>query len=463
MGQIRNHQIVNNTLTGTSINSNFKFYDELELPIDEGDVRFWQGRFWQATQDITTVEITDPIESNLTNSPDNRLEWWYKLPQYGTKRFEFEMFQVNEYPLDSSNLNDRWFAMHASRMISNFDSYTNFLFDITNQSNKWYGLQFASEAEFITWINTNVSSNSTLVRVYGLVKGDMYNIHKIQGRNMALGFIKGNDNGNKSLYNKSCCGLNSNWEHMEDFATDVLERITGVTPNSSNAPGSIIFTANKSNLYTLYQTKNCPNTINFNEPSTGGKTKFNPVSNTFSNIVGGDTFNPIIGSNAFYALNISTFNWSFVGLQNMTDSEYVSAQSFVKAYGFEDPSGNVIAVIKPVGMDEFRINYMASGGYDWFGIYYNSDDKPRVERLHSSAYTIFNNMESNISVHLNKSSILQGQKNAKQYNLNHNTLRNVRYFCVASDGYMSDFSNEVQWKIKHNGAKAYTMLHSTVK
>jgi len=410
MGQIKNHQIVNNTLTGTSINRNFKFYDELEIPIVKDEIRYWQGKYWQTIQDITFVEIADPTEGVLTNSPDNRPEWWYELPQYGTKRYEFESFQINDYPLSSSNLNERWLSIHAIRMRFNFNSYTNFLFDITNGTDSWYGLQFGIESEFITWINTNISSGITFIRVYGLIKGDEYNIHKIQGRNTALGFIKGNESGGRSLYNKSCSGLSSNWEHMEDFATDVLKRITGITPNSTNAPAAILFTSNKSNMYNLYQTKNCPNTISFNSSPTGNKTKFDPVGNSFSNINSGDVFNPIVGSNAFYAINITTFNWSFVSLQNMADSEYLSSQSFVKVYGFEDSAGNIIAVVKPVGMDEFRINYTASGGYDWFGIYYNSDDKPRVERLQSSSYQIFNNIQTNISVYLKKSSIIQGQK-----------------------------------------------------
>jgi len=394
MAQIRNHQIVNNNLTGATFDRNFRFYDEMEVPILKGEIRYWQSKYYQTLKDITLIDIPTPVENDLTNSPDLKPEWWFELPNFAVKRHDFESFSTNYHPISNNILNEIVFKYHCARLCDNFDSYTNFLFDITNDSNEWKALQFSDITNFVNWYNTNTSINSVYVRIYGLIKDESYRIHKMHGRNQSLGICKGST-GKYSNYYKSGCGLQSNWDNIDTFSTDVLTRVTGVIP-SVNVSGAIHFTSNVNNMYKLYRTQNCPNIIRFTS-TPNMKQKYNPTTDSVSNISVDEEFYPITGSNAFYYID-NLANWSFVSVQNMSDSNYLNSYSYIKTYSFENSSGEIIIIVKPVGMDEFRINYISADNITFYGLFYNSDDKPKVYKIPSSAMTNINSAESNQSV-----------------------------------------------------------------
>jgi len=69
MGQIKNHQIENNTITGASLDSNIGIYDETKVYVVDEKV------FWKATLYQCTIDVVPTIESDLTNAPDLSANW----------------------------------------------------------------------------------------------------------------------------------------------------------------------------------------------------------------------------------------------------------------------------------------------------------------------------------------------------------------------------------------------------
>jgi len=465
MGQIRNSQIRDNDLTGRSINRNFRFFDEQELPINKGEVRFWQGKWWRTLQDITTAETggSIPKEGDLTYSPDLQSAYWQEVPNYGMKKYVFESFSLYySGSITVARLIREALSPLASRMVTNWAVYgANCLFDVTSGSQKWSGLQFASENDYVTWHNNQTFPGQINVEVYGIIDLSRGQYHKVYGRNEGLSIIKGSNplSNNRSNYHKGCCLLSSNWDNKEDFAVDVLERLTGTTPSSpSDATRCIHFPGNP-DMYKMYQTLNTPNTIHFYGGTSSDKRAYNPSTQGVSNITNGDEFTPIPGANGFYKITISSAMWQFAGVQNVTDNEYLQGQSLVKIYGFQRSDGHVIAIVKPVGQDAFRLSWKEPiTGKTLLGGFYNKDDKMRLEDI-----TAFSSNPDGYgtSFHINKGAITARQKSSSAYRVADGRLRNIAMFVADGDGYMVPVSHEIEWQTKRNGAKAYTLLNNS--
>jgi len=464
MAQIRNTQIRDNDLTGRTINRNFRFFDEQEVPINKGEIRFWQSKWWQVTQDITVTETGGdiPAEGDISYSPDVETEYWRQLPNYGSERYEFEVFGFYNYPITQITL-DESLSSTASRMKNNFESYSKLLFDIHNSSSGDYlGKQFATSASFITWVNDNLTTGDTIVRVYGNVDGDSTNIHKLHGRNFAYGIIKGNDSSSNSQYYKGMCGQESNWDNIEAFSMDILERITGVTPSdATNASRCIWFPQNNQNLYKLYPTINSEIEIEFTGGVRAQKRSFDPATNTFNTINTSDIFSSIPGSNGFYSIRTTNYSWQFAGVQHLPTGEYFRpTHSYVKVYGFQDSSGNIGVIVKPVGMDEFRLTSIEeTGDKTYYSLSYNDDDKPKVMDI-SSEITHLNQELSNIDVIIYKEALVNCQNAKGVTSPSTTTLKNVKFFYSDDKGNISKFSPEIRWHINRPGAKIMTLLNN---
>lgn len=74
MGQFDKEQILNNSLTGASFNSNLNFYDETASYII-GDKVFWQLITYECT-----AAVTGSIEGDLTNAPNLSANWKAIVP-----------------------------------------------------------------------------------------------------------------------------------------------------------------------------------------------------------------------------------------------------------------------------------------------------------------------------------------------------------------------------------------------
>jgi len=466
-GSIRNTQIIDNNLTGTSINRNYKFYDEREIPLSEGEIRWWQGKYWKVIKDITLADVggTMPKEEDLTNTPDLQPDFWFPLPNYAEQRFVFETMIIQSSVIDATELNDKIFTNFAVRMKGNFNSYNNFLFDFEglNNGKNIYGVQFADIAEFVSWYNAKNFAYGTTVTVYANINLGAVPIHKLYGLNNAFSIIKGKNIQGQSNYLKSGSGYMSDWEHIDDFSNDILTRITGVAPSStSDSKRAIHFNGNKKNMYVLYNTTHFNNTIRF-EAVSSQKRSFNPHTNSFSSISSQQEFFPIDGANAFYYVNNDTSSWAFYGVQNIIDSEYFSSsKSLVKVYAFKDVNDNFIAIVKPVGQDLFTLNWVGDmTNLNIYAGYYNRDDKMRIEKLNSDDYAYRNNDYANISLWIKKSALLKSQSCNLTNNINKNTIRNVVFFFCDNEGNMTTLSHEIDWVIKGSGAKVYAMLNNS--
>ncbi len=465
MGQIRNSQIRNNDLTGRSINRNFRFFDEQELPINKGEVRFWQGAWWRTRQDLTIAETggTLPVEGVLTYSPDLQPTYWQEVPNYGMKKHVFESFMATNGTLTVASLGSDSLTPMAVRMKDNWAVYgANCLFDITSGVQSWFGLQFATETDYIIWHNAQSFPDQVNVEVYGIMDLSRGQYHKVYGRNEGLSLVKGSDqlNNNRSNYHKGCSLFRSNWDNREAFAIDVMERLTGTTPSSaSDATRCIHFPSNQ-DMYKMYQTLDTPNTIHFNGGLSSEKRAYNPITQGVSTILGGDEFTPIPGANGFYRITISgSGTWQFAGVQNISDSEYLQGQSLIKVYGFQRPDGHILAIIKPVGQDAFRLSWKESiTGKSLLGGFYNKDDKMKLEDI--TAYSP-NPNGSGTSFHINKTCITSGQRSDVSYRVVEGKLRNMAMFVADGDGYMVPVSHEIEWQTNKNGAKAYTLLNNS--
>jgi len=467
MGQIRNTQIINNDLTGCSINRNFKFFDECEVPINIGEIRFWQGKWWKVIQNITTAETggSIPNEGNLTYSPDLEPDYWFNIPNYGKQKYIFESFiMMSPGSVTPTSMDNLCLMPMASRMVSNFNSYTNFLFDVYDESGHRYeGKQFDSQTEFLTWYNSLTLSGTITVEVYGIIDGSRTNLHKVYGRNGGLSVIVGKNAQGQSNYHNGGCLEDSDWEERTDFATDIIERITGTTP-IGNARATVHWSNSNNNKYFLYESLNSDITIHFTGGLSSTKMAYDPVSRNMVSINNNDIFYPISGANGFYSINMTSAMWNFEGVQNLeNDSDYFNGiKSFVKVYGFRRDDGAILAIIKPVGQDEFRLNYYGDQtDIDMFAGYYNKDNKMCVRRMGPFHYKYKDSVNSNISYWMNKNSILAGLKSDTSYRISKGSLNNIVYFYVDKNGEMCPFTHEIKWILRSPGAKAYTLLDNS--
>ncbi len=69
MGQIKNHQIENNTITGASLDSNIGIYDETKV------YTIGEKVFWKTTLYECIIDVVPTTESDLTNAPDLSSNW----------------------------------------------------------------------------------------------------------------------------------------------------------------------------------------------------------------------------------------------------------------------------------------------------------------------------------------------------------------------------------------------------
>ncbi len=213
MGLIRNSQIINNDLTGSSIDRNFRFFDEQEVPISKGEIRLWQSKYWRVKSDISISETGGslPKEGDLTYSPDLHVDYWQEIPNYGVERIIFESFLITINNINISSMNHEVIVPMAVRMHHNWEVYgENLLFDIRDDGgNFWYGKKFPTMNDFINWYNSETFTLNVHVEIYGLYDGEKGKYHKIYGRNEGLSIIKGN-NSAASNYHKNICLFQSN-------------------------------------------------------------------------------------------------------------------------------------------------------------------------------------------------------------------------------------------------------------
>jgi len=462
VGQIRNSQIINNDLTGASINRNFRFFDEREIPISAGEIRFWQGVFWRVISDITITETggSIPKEGDMTYSPDSQPIYWQKIPNYGVDRIVFESMDIPGYNITTNILNGDCIQPMASRMHNNWEVYgENLLFDVTDEGgNSWYGLTFPTITDYITWHNSQTFISMVHVEIYGLLNSKKNNYHKIYGRNEGLSIIKGCDINGRSNYHKNICLFQSNWDERSTFAMDILNRLTGTTPSSSTDAQRCIHSPGNQSIYTLYQTLNTPNTIHFNGGLNSNKRCYNPSTLGFNSINSGDVFLPMLGGNGFYAITQNTGGWSFIGVQNLVDNRYIDSVSLVKVYGFQRNDGCVIAIVKPVGQDSWRISWKEPVNNKKIIIgFYNRDDKMILKDVTSLVDSFSNGGTSFL---IPKSVLSAGNKSSTNYNLSKMTVRNMEIFISDGDGFISKVPHSIDWILKANGAKAYLLLNN---
>ena len=458
MGLIRNSQIINNDLTGSSIDRNFRFFDEQEVPISKGEIRLWQSKYWRVKSDISISETGGslPKEGDLTYSPDLHVDYWQEIPNYGVERIIFESFLITINNINISSMNHEVIVPMAIRMHHNWEVYgENLLFDIRDDGgNFWYGKKFPTMNDFINWYNSETFTLNVHVEIYGLYDGEKGKYHKIYGRNEGLSIIKGN-NSAASNYHKNICLFQSNWVNSGDFAVDILERLTGTTPSNSNNAKRCIHIPGNKNMYTLYQTLNTPNNIHFKGGLNSQKRCYNPTTLGVDSIHNDDVFQPILGANAFYRINQVTGDWNFIRVQNISDSEYVNSNSYVKVYGFQREDGAIIAIVKPVGQDSWRLSWKEplTGKKVMIG-YYNNDDKLELNYVEHAIQAI-NNYD--VSFIISKQIINNSIKTGKISKL---TMRNIAIFIADGDGYITRVPQTIDWMVKQNGAKAYFLLNN---
>jgi hypothetical protein len=217
------------------------------------------------------------------------------------------------------------------------------------------------------------------------------------------------------------------------------------------------FTQTQNNIYGLLHSGN---TINFNGIS-GDRTVYNLSTLNFENSNGEKM---TVVDSIFVGLQ---FGGSFqVFGRQIYDYQYYDNYSYIKIYklvGKNSLNQNIIALlIKPVGQDIFRLNYVPNiGNLDLYAIYYEGDNdhQPFIKRLTNADR--HNDIVGDISFTINKTDWCiepQTASSGIRKHIGRDRMKKFRFFFGDAYGNISSFSPEITPIIFENDAKMMTLI-----
>lgn len=376
-----------------------------------------------------------------------------------------------QYPITyqnsiGNNRSDRYYK----NFLDNFSEYTNFLFDIHYDNGTSYTeLQFNSTDEIITFLNENTPNNSSwitskyLIECYAKQKTDVGNINKIYGLNLFYSVLKGKKGYKKkyktvydSLYLNSS-GYNS---YRDNFVTSVLDHFnySGFSSGMSKSEASktIWFPQTYNNIYGLLDIGDI---IYFNNGSSGNRMVFSWGDSSFH--PQGDNNMTITDS---VIMGMIDGNTNFEIFSNFKDHYYYYNYSFIKVYkleGKDQYNDDIMAFyVKPIGQDAFRLNYIPNlTNKSLYAIYYegNNDIQPIIRKINADKTNDIMN-DISFSVYKSKWNTNSLASANMRKHIGQSRQRKFRFFIADENGYVTNFSPELNPYVFRTGAKTKTMI-----
>jgi len=373
----------------------------------------------------------------------------------------------NVYPITNSTSIDSQFGSKFFRYIRDYyDDYNKFLFDIhVENENDFIGQQFSTKNNMVAFLNAKLINhggqvNNYIINCYGKESSAFPTINKVYGMNFFYSVLKGRHNYKKKIKEFHSGGYN-NYQQNNDFVTAAWDFYMGggfIQPAKYiNGAKGIWFTQTQNNIYGLLHSGN---TIAFGGVS-GDRKVYNLSTLTFESQ--GNNSMTVIDS--FFAGLQFGGSFQVFGRQ-IYDYQYYDNYSYIKIYkliGKNSLNQNIVALlIKPVGQDIFRLNYVPNiGNLDLYAIYYEGDNdhQPFVKRLTNADR--HNDIVGDISFTINKTDWCiepQAASSGIRKHIGRSKMKNFRFFFGDAYGNISSFSPEISPFILENDAKLMTLI-----
>lgn len=343
-------------------------------------------------------------------------------------------------------------------LLTNFDEYTNFLFEISETDGHYIkDIQFSDWDDFRTYLNNNLSNNGTYFNKNTIIK--CY-------ANIVTNYEKPNFIGINSLFSKLVKFGNyyDDNHHIasdrinKDLSDQIYQHFLGIdTP--SNYEKSYWISTKRKNRYNLYQNTIDRGGINSGTDDRRYYFSFNTMSLQPANtkIFYTKSNTDETKNRAYLILNNNVI--SFYAGNELDDTEYrqkeLTNDSKCIIYRLFDKQDdlNQAFMIRPLGVDNLYVNYILNySGATLYGAFFNDQGTTKTkirkidaEEIHSitkkTSWKLILKDYDNLTV-VSKSNIVK------------NNFLNFKLFYIFPDGTMSDLSDTTLYHQTHcNGAK----------
>jgi hypothetical protein len=424
------------------------------------------------------VELSDPIKFKIGDG----FTHWNDLPYFGCDGGDggsetlFEVATLRmyydidagygiPYPIEIDTNSDSMANSFQTAIVrkyypwllTNFDEYTNFLFEISEIDGHYIkDIQFSSWDDFRTYLNNNLShdinmfTKSCTIRLYSKIKLD-YKKPNFKGINSL--FNKLNTRGN--YYNKMRYVNGAIFDY--NLSDEIYKYFFGFHSPTIEYDKTYWLSTKRKNRYNLFRNTKEKTGIN----SGGDRNylslldqKLYSASDKYWNSVSsvGNTKN-----RAYLILNDDII--SFYGKNELSDKEYISnylsKESLCIIYKMVDKKNglNQAFMIRPVGVDNLYVDYIQNySGATLYGAFFNDFGTHRTMIRKINAEEIHSiNLKTSWKLKL---SDYEDFTIIEKGDILKNRFLNFKLFYVFSNGTMSALSDTTLYHETHvNGAK----------
>jgi hypothetical protein len=373
------------------------------------------------------------------------------------------------YPVTNGTSIDSPFGNKFFKYIQQYyDDYSKFLFDIyVDNENNFVGQQFPTKNDMVAFLNANLINhsgqvNNYIINCYAKESPALPTINKIYGMNFFYSVLKGRHNYKRKI-REFYSGGYVNYLHNNDLVVAAWDFYMGggfiQPPNYENGARGMWLTQTQSNIYGLLYSGD---TIDFTSGIGGNRMAYNLITSKFE--AQGTTTMTVVDS-FFIGLQAGTRDFQIFG-RKIKDNIYYQPYSFIKIYklvGKNAINEDIVALlIKPVGQDTFRLNYIPNiNNKDLYAIYYEGDNdhQPLVKRLTNAVR--HNDIVGDVSFLIAKTDwcvIPQLASGEIIKHIGRSRMKKIRFFFGDAQGNISSFSPEITPFIFVNGAKMITLI-----
>lgn len=373
---------------------------------------------------------------------------------------------INEYPCTINNtLNTPKMNKTYRNIYNNFDSFKEFYWDIINYNGvSFYGVKIKSMNDLVDKINSGTTYNGNnrtspySISCYAKMNPHVAKINKIYGINKFYSVLKGRKNYKRKIGSFGNVYDSLLWENKYNFLDKIWEYFTFpgfvTQDNYMNCANSIWFSNNSDTLYATYK---FGHVINFTNQNSKNRHTFDYGSSDFRTHI---TESMTVENSVIVGLNNKTF--TLYG-NKITDKEYCNNDSFIRVYKLVgNINGSVIIslLIKPIGMDIFRLNYVKNDtNLNLYMLTYNGNNDSKIN-IHKLDGVLVSGDEqtrmiSDFSFMIDKY-IWNPIISSKHIGITRQ--KSFRFFISDNNGNISNLSPEIRPYLFTSGAKTKTLI-----
>lgn len=374
---------------------------------------------------------------------------------------------TGEYPITYANSIGSGRSVRFFDHLKNyFSEHTNFLWDISFEDGSIYKeKQFQNTGEFISFLNTVTPNNGTKItsrysaECYVKINPEIGKISKVYGVNLFYSVLKGRKKYKErvpTLYDSLF--VPNYWVgYKENFVRDIWDYFTYtgfITPaNTEDAAKAIWFSQTPSNVYALLP-------IGLNITFNSIRPERYSYNSDVASFIHHDGSPIKIISSVIVAMDNYSKSYYIVG-QNMKDRDYQNNTSYIRVY-YLSAGDNLAILIKPIGQDTFRLNYIPDiASKDLYALYYEGthNHQPIIRKLSTATKT--NDIFGDISFLVQKTdwNLSPGIKNAViTKHIGTTTPKKFRFFIGDSHGNISSLGPVIEPYTFRTGAKIKTLI-----